>query len=162
MARFWTVFSLLFMTIGCDQLTKVIARKYLAGTDGHEFFGGFFSLQFTENPGAFLSLGAQFEAEHRFWVFTVLVSIVLAVATYFLFKKSMDWLTTVGLTLLIGGGVGNLIDRVAKGTVTDFLLIDIGVARTGIFNIADVVIMAGFAMLFLDSLRSSERDSATV
>jgi signal peptidase II len=161
--RFWTVLSLLFLTISCDQATKVIAREHLAQSEGHRFLGGLLSLQYTENPGAFLSMGAQFHETARFWIFTVVVGIVLAVAGYMLVKKKMDWITTIGLTLLIGGGIGNLIDRAVKGTVTDFLLMDFGFARTGIFNVADMVIMVGFGLLLIDSLKSkNERDTAAL
>ncbi len=161
--RFWTVISLLFLIVSCDQATKVVAREHLANTDGHSFLGGFLSLQFAENPGAFLSMGANFDETTRFWIFTVVVGIVLTIAGYMLIKKPMDWITTIGLTLLIGGGIGNLIDRAMKGTVTDFLLIDFGFARTGIFNVADMVIMVGFGLLLIDSITSkNEKDTAAL
>ncbi|HEX8522706.1 MAG TPA: signal peptidase II, partial [Tepidisphaeraceae bacterium] len=55
----------------------------------------------------------------------------------------------VGLTLVAAGGVSNLADRIAHGSVIDFLNVGIGSLRTGIFNLADMAIMAGMAMLLL-------------
>ena len=55
---------------------------------------------------------------------------------------------TAGLTLLIAGGLGNLIDRLVYGYVTDFLNVGIGSLRTGIFNVADMAIMLGVGLLF--------------
>ena len=60
----------------------------------------------------------------------------------------------VGLVLFLAGGASNLIDRVAFGSVIDFLNIGLGPFRTGIFNVADVAIMAGVAILLFEGYRS--------
>jgi signal peptidase II len=54
-----------------------------------------------------------------------------------------------GLALLIGGGVSNLVDRISRGAVVDFLNLGIGSLRTGIFNVADMAIMSGIALLIV-------------
>jgi signal peptidase II len=59
----------------------------------------------------------------------------------------------VGLALVIGGGVSNWIDRAVRGSVVDFMNIGLGWLRTGVFNIADVALMAGAATLLLAELR---------
>lgn len=75
---------------------------------------------------------------------------------YLLRKNDLDSVTLIGCSLILAGGIGNLIDRVVfNGVVTDFLNIGIGSLRTGIFNIADVVIMLGVGLVIYRSF--SER-----
>ena len=71
---------------------------------------------------------------------------------YILFTSGLDKLFIVGLTFIIGGGIGNMIDRVLYGSVTDFMLIDLGLVKTGIFNAADVSVMIGTGMILLHTL----------
>ena len=59
----------------------------------------------------------------------------------------------IGMCFLIGGGIGNIIDRLLYGSVTDFLHIDFGLFRTGIFNLADVSIMVGIGILIINSIK---------
>lgn len=151
MSRLVLILSLLFSTIGCDQVTKAIARDNLS-LQVQSYLGDLVRLQHAENPGAFLSLGEAIPEHARFWVFTVGVALVMVGALWVLLKKStMPRSTTIALTLLVGGGVGNLIDRALKGTVTDFMNVGIGWLRTGVFNVADMAIMAGVGILLVQS-----------
>jgi signal peptidase II len=72
-----------------------------------------------------------------------------------LLAARLKWsrLATIGLLLFLGGGFSNLIDRVAMGSVIDFMNLGIGSFRTGIFNVADVAIMAGIAILIVEPWR---------
>ena len=69
-------------------------------------------------------------------------------------------LAGVGLVLFVAGGLSNLVDRIAIGSVIDFLNIGIGPIRTGIFNVADVAIMLSMVLLLADRYRA-RRASAT-
>jgi signal peptidase II len=73
---------------------------------------------------------------------------------YLLFKNDFDNLSIVGLSFIIGGGLGNMIDRYLYSSVTDFLFIDIGIAQTGIFNMADVSVMIGAGLVMLQYIRT--------
>jgi signal peptidase II len=64
----------------------------------------------------------------------------------------------VGLALIFAGGASNLLDRVAHGSVIDFMNVGVGPLRTGIFNVADVAIMAGVALLLLTRTRGTNAD----
>ena len=69
---------------------------------------------------------------------------------YLMRVPSLDLMPVIGLSLMAGGGVGNLIDRIFNnGAVTDFVRLGIGPLRTGIFNLADVAVVVGISMLFL-------------
>ena len=158
MKRALLVFTLLLATVGCDQATKVLARDSLSYRST-SYLWDLLRLQHSENAGAFLSMGAGLENSTRFWIFTVGVSIFILGALWILIrKKDLDRWTTVSLTLLVGGGIGNLIDRVTKGTVTDFLNVGIGELRTGIFNVADMAIVAGVLILFVMSSKTPKTD----
>jgi signal peptidase II len=121
---------------------------------------GTIRLQYIENRGAFLSLGASLSAGFRFWIFTVLVALALIVMLFYSVRsKTLPRLPAVGLSLLIGGGTSNLIDRlIYDGAVIDFLNVGIGGLRTGIFNMADVAIVAGAGLLLYSTLGDGDRN----
>lgn len=106
-------------------------------------------LQYVENKGTFLSLGASLSEEVRFWLFTVIVSLILVgLFVYLIGSRSLDRSSVIAISLILGGGIGNIIDRVIYGgAVIDFLNLGIGGLRTGIFNMADVAITAGTLLL---------------
>jgi signal peptidase II len=107
--------------------------------------------QLTENPGSFLSLGASLPEQLRFTLFTAAVAVILAgLVCAALFARRLSTARFVALALLAGGGISNLIDRLINdGRVTDFLNVGIGTLRTGIFNPADMAILAGALLLIL-------------
>jgi signal peptidase II len=147
---------LLVTTVGCDQITKIVARDALSSSRSFRYLNSSVILEHAENPGAFMSLGASLHEEVRFWIFTWAVAIFLTGALILLLRtKNMGNWATFATTLLVGGGVGNLIDRLHRGTVTDFINLGVGSWRTGIFNIADMAIVAGVIVLFFISLRQS-------
>lgn len=147
-------------TVGCDQVTKDIAQDRLASSAPLEYLGGVFTLQYAENTGAFLSFGAEFSPNVRFLIFTIGAALLLIPAAIYLFRGDVDRWTSFGLALLIGGGLGNLIDRATIGYVIDFMNIGLGEIRTGIFNIADVAIMLGSGLVIL-APKSRTRDATS-
>lgn len=159
MKRYLIFFLILFSVVGCDQATKSIARKTLAPFVQSSYLGDTVRVQLMENPGAFLSLGAGMDSTARFSVLVIGTFIFLFGLTLFLIlKKNLSLWTMTALTLILAGGIGNLIDRVIRGTVTDFLNLGIGSIRTGIFNIADVAITAGVVMIFFSNSVESKPD----
>ena len=148
----------LVLTVGCDQVTKSMAGSYLKPGASLSFLGDTIRLQYTQNAGAFLGIGKNLSAELRFWIFIVGAgALLVSLAIYFVAQKGSSFLAVVGCSLILGGGVSNLADRVVNdGRVVDFLNIGIGGIRTGIFNIADVAILVGIAALFV---RQSKKQS---
>jgi signal peptidase II len=149
--RLLLVVVLLSTTIGCDQATKQIAKSTLRTTPTQSFLGDTFRLTYAENPGAFLSLGAALPQEARFWVLNVGVALVLvALLFHALLGRKVELSQAAAYALVVGGGLGNWLDRVMRGgTVVDFMNLGVGTIRTGVFNVADVAIMAGAAVLLL-------------
>jgi signal peptidase II len=159
--RFVVVMMTLFCCVGCDQVSKSAARSMLHLGVIESLFSDSVRLQLTENPGSFLSLGASLPEQLRFTLFTAVVAVILAgLVCTALFARRLSTARFVALALVAGGGISNLIDRLLyDGRVTDFLNVGIGPLRTGIFNLADMAILAGALLLVLK--RSSTSTPAT-
>ena len=140
-------------TIGCDRVTKHVAATTLAGTPGRSFLADMVRLEYVENTGGFLSLGATLPPPVRMALFTIGTGIMLLVLIAAAMRYRWSGWPLLGLSLFIAGGASNWMDRVARGRVVDFINIGIGPVRTGIFNVADVAIMLGVGVLILAELR---------
>jgi lipoprotein signal peptidase len=143
---FWNsiIAVVLLCNIGCDQISKTIVRSHLNFHEQINLFDNRVMLTRVENSGAFLSLGDSLSSGVKFTVLIFIPFLSLLAGLYFLFSKSaLSRSTLVALSFVVGGGIGNIMDRYLYGSVTDFLHIDFGILRTGIFNMADVSIMTG-------------------
>lgn len=148
--RLSLIAMIVFSTIGCDQATKIVARDTLKILGSISYLNNTIRLQYAENTGAFLSVGAALPANVRFMLFVLLAGFFLAILAQKLFARNLSWVSSFGLALMFGGGTGNLIDRLAHGRVIDFLNIGVGDIRTGIFNIADVAVFVGLILIVLE------------
>ncbi len=112
---------------------------------------GAITLLYTENRGAFLSLGSNLPGHWRVTIFDGFVALTLVVAIIVLFRGLLQSSADrIAVALLVAGGAGNLIDRIRfRGRVTDFLLLSIGPLHTGVFNVADMAITAAVLWLML-------------
>ena len=150
--------------VGCDQLTKSIARDHLPPQETISLFNGTVRLQRAENPGAFLSLGETLSTTARRISFTLGGALLVAGTAFWAFRsRRMSPRQIVGAALICGGGLANVIDRVMHaGNVTDFLNVGLGPIRTGIFNCADMALMLGIAMLACgDTAKDVERQDVS-
>jgi len=141
--RLLLIFTILFSCVGCDQATKVVAKAYLAD-EPVILLGDTVRLVLARNYGAFLSLGSAIGESSGGMLLSSIVGVVLVGLLIYLFvARPQNPLVGVSIALVVAGGVSNLIDRVRYGYVVDFLNVGIGPLRTGIFNVADMAIMAG-------------------
>ncbi len=145
--------SAIVATIGCDHVTKHIATTRLQEMPTQSFLGDTIRLQYAENPGGFLSLGADLPPLFRTGVFTVGTGIALLGLTSAALRLRWTGWPLVGLTLFVAGGASNWMDRVARGSVVDFINLGIGDVRTGIFNVADMALMAGVGIIVVWEVR---------
>jgi len=148
MKKLSMLFLLLFVCVGCDQSTKYIAKHFLEGRQTLSYRGDIFRLIYTENTGAFLGLGAGMPEKLRFVLLVIMACILLIGFLIIVIRsKKLNSLAVSSSALIIGGGLGNMIDRITNnGAVIDFMNIGIGPFRTGIFNVADMAIMTGALM----------------
>ena len=142
---------LLVVNIGCDQISKKVVRQSIAY---HEIIplNDFITLTKVEDTGAFLSAGASLAKPMRIALLAILPIVALFFGLWYIFnKQELTKSMLCGLTFMIGGGIGNLYDRIAYGSVTDFLHVDFVLFETGIFNLADVSIMIGMAIILVST-----------
>jgi signal peptidase II len=149
------LFAVVLSTIGCDRVTKDLAESHLKGTAPRTYLMETVRLQYVENRGAFLSLGADWSAGARFWILTVGSALLLTgVLVSSLRRPPSDRIVQLGLALLVGGGLGNLADRALRsGSVVDFVVVGAGPLRTGVFNVADLALTTSVILLVLTGLR---------
>lgn len=150
-------------SVGCDQATKAIATEHLKGGPVHSYLGDTFRLLWATNDGAFLSLGSNLPDGARFGVLTVAVGLLLlGIVGYALASPKLTMLQVVGYAVIAGGGLSNWVDRARfGGVVVDFMNLGVGSLRTGIFNVADLAIIAGIVVLFVDGWRKDRERAVT-
>jgi len=148
--------------VAVDQVTKRMADERLPDAGIVVIIKDFFRLQYSTNSGAFFGLGSSMSpvAGRVFFIVATLLAMGLIVQLYRKARadqKVLRW----ALVLLLAGAIGNLIDRVAFGEVTDFLHLhyrDFDPWAT--FNVADVYITFGLVALLIDLIRSRKREAA--
>lgn len=147
------------LSVIADQFTKYLANQYLVGQEDMKWWNDFFVLTYSINHGAFLGLGHNLPENIRNLIFSGLVGIFLVGFTIYAVRdKSMGTLQNIACGLIISGGFSNLYDRITNhGGVVDFMNMGIGGLRTGIFNVADMAIMAGVFMLLIYSYKADSK-----
>jgi signal peptidase II len=148
-------------TIGCDRVTKHLASTTLAGAPPRSLLADTVRLDYTENTGGFLSLGAELPVAARTALFTVVTGLSLLVMIVMAIQSRRSVWSLIGLSLFIAGGASNWLDRLAFGRVVDFINVGFGPVRTGIFNVADVTIMFGAGLLILTEMRRVDRPTVS-
>jgi len=144
-------------TVGCDRVTKHVATSTLAGRPALSLLADTVRLAYVENTGGFLSLGADLPLALRTSLFTVATGVLLlALVAFGIHLRWSGW-AAFGLTLFVGGGVSNWVDRVLHGSVVDFINVGVGPLRSGVFNVADLAITAGVAIVLVSELRRGRR-----
>ena len=126
--------------VAFDQVTKVIVRGALAEGD-HERLAPFFRFSHFENSGGAFNL---FNDTNTLLAVSALVAIVV-LGVYYLFPVVDHWVARLGLALILGGAVGNLLDRVYQGSVTDFINFN----EFPAFNVADAGINVGVVLILV-------------
>ncbi|MCX6142966.1 MAG: signal peptidase II [Ignavibacteriales bacterium] len=148
------IFLVMITCVGCDQAAKTYATRTLANRQPIGIFGEMFRLQYTENTGAMMGVGGDLPESTRFWLFVVFNSCaLLAILAYTILGKSLRTADIFSFSLILGGGAGNLIDRLFKGgVVIDFMILTLGSLKTAIFNIADAAVISGLLLLAISNL----------
>ncbi len=144
------------LVIGLDQFTKVLAETMLTYRDPVAIVP-FFNLMLSYNPGAAFSFLSDAGGWQR-WFFVVLALVVTTVITVWMYRlpPGQRW-TAAALALVVGGALGNVIDRLVYGHVIDFLDVYVGHWHWPTFNVADSAITVGVAVLIIDGLFGNGR-----
>lgn len=144
------ILTLITLTINysLDRITKLLAINYLEGKGTISFFYHTIVLQYAENTGAFLSTGSDWPDIVKYTILVIIPILACLYGLYYCAFKLADKKLIIVIVSIIGGGLGNLIDRLINNfRVVDFLNFGIGPLRTGILNVADMSVT--FGILFL-------------
>ena len=152
------ILSIVIINIGCDQVSKKIVRQNVNPYETIHLLSNHLTVTRVENSGAFLSAGDSLPKATKNILLSLLPLIAIAFGLFFILsKKNLSNGMLAGFCFVIGGGIGNIFDRIVHGSVTDFLHINFGFFQTGIFNMADMSIMAGVAVILLQSFFKKSR-----
>lgn len=143
-----------------DQWTKGIITRTMDVHQSRSIIHNLFDLTYVRNSGAAFGLFASVDSSMKAVLLnSVDVVVFLIVSAYALRSSHRSVRLQVGLALILGGAVGNLLDRVRFGYVVDFLDFAISGHHWPAFNVADSAICVGVALLFLDMLRNEEEQA---
>ena len=152
--------TLLFLVptiVVADQASKAWVVRNISPLEPREVIEGFFRLTHARNPGAALGLFQDLP----WWVFVGLTFVALGLILHYLSQvRPEDRLSSTALALIMGGAIGNLIDRAINHEVVDFLQFDFGLFIFPDFNVADSAIVVGVGLLLLDVVIHDSEDSA--
>ncbi|GAA0719561.1 hypothetical protein GCM10009430_18770 [Aquimarina litoralis] len=151
--RILVIFSLVLLNVSCDQISKTVVRHTIEKDERIHVFNDNFVLTKVENTGAAYSLGSDLAPVLKIILLQILpILVLLFLLRLLIIKTNYSKETIVGFTFIIGGGIGNLYDRIVHGSVTDFMIMDVGIIKTEIFNMADVSIMLGSFIILVTAL----------
>ena len=146
---------LVAIVVPLDQATKWWVETNIAPWEPWPLIEGFFQITHARNPGAALGLWQDLPI----WVFIALTFVALGLITSFYRRlEPTDRLSAVSLGLILAGALGNLIDRVFRGEVIDFLQFDLGLFVFPDFNVADSAIVIGVGLLLIDVASQEAED----
>jgi signal peptidase II len=147
--RIVLILLIITVNIGCDQFSKTIIKRSVLPYETIRVLNNHLTVTRVENSGAFLSAGDSMSKVSKQIFLTLVPIIAMVLGLTYLVVKPVSNNTLIGVCFVIGGGVGNLFDRILYGSVTDFLYVKFGFFQTGIFNMADVSIMVGIFVILL-------------
>lgn len=146
-------FLIALFVVALDRLSKLAIERDLSLHDSISVIPGFFRLTHVENRGAAFGLFADSPSEWKIAGLVLFSVIALVIVAALLWKNSHSMSTTgIGLSLILGGALGNLWDRLVSGHVVDFLLFYVGQYQWPAFNVADSAIVIGAGLLVFEIL----------
>ena len=150
-------FVVLAINYSLDRITKILAENYLQGRETLSYFYNTVVLEYAENRGAFLSIGSNWPDVIKYITLLIIPIIGCLYGLYYCAFKLTDKRTIIVFVSIIGGGLGNLIDRLFNDfRVVDFLNFGIGSLRTGILNVADMSVTFGVIYLLFYQFKSKK------
>jgi signal peptidase II len=153
--------ALMLVGVGLDQLTKYLVVANMELHESVEVIPGIFNFTYIQNDGAAFGM-----LDDQRWIFLVLSTIaIIGIVGYLFWKKPQDKLLLASLILIVSGGIGNMIDRIALGYVIDFIdFCAFPEIWKWVFNVADsfVCIGAGIMILWLilDMIKDYKKEQA--
>lgn len=148
-AKVLAIFSLIIIL---DQLTKYLIRSFMSLNKSLTIIPGFFNMVYVMNKGGAFGLFSSLNPLLRAAIFIGFSLVAILALLIIYWKSSHTSLTRLGIAFLMGGAIGNLMDRLRWGMVVDFLDFYIGRYHWPAFNVADMAICIGLGLVFLELL----------
>ncbi|MBO3697438.1 signal peptidase II [Roseivirga sp. E12] len=155
------IIIIILANIAVDQVTKKMTRDRIEYNETIEVIGEYLILTKVENEGAFLGMGSSLSPTMRKVLLLILpAGVMIALFVYLIRNKEITSMSMVALSFIVGGGIGNVYDRIVYGSVTDMVFIDLQFAHTGIFNLADVSVMIGTGIILVEQFLPKKKNEA--
>jgi|DewCreStandDraft_4_1066084.scaffolds.fasta_scaffold02802_22 signal peptidase II len=139
-----------FLVIVIDQITKYLIRTSMKMFDAVLIIKDIFQITYIENTGISFGLLGGSENPVKRWTLVAIVSVAAIMITcYWLFNRKNNILFDLSCGFIVGGAIGNLIDRIIKGSVTDFIEIGYKEITWPVFNMADTFVSIGVFLFFI-------------
>lgn len=142
--------------VALDQATKLLVKARFFLGESIEVLGDVLRFTYIENPG--MAFGIRIGGKYFFTVFAALATIVIMIYLYRIRREKLP--ARLSLALILGGAIGNLIDRFAYGSVIDFIDVGINNTRWPVFNIADSAVSIGMVILMALVLFEKDKTAA--
>ena len=136
-------YILSFIVVLIDQVSKILTKYYMVLHDSKEILGDFLRYTYITNPG--MAFGIRIGNKTLFTIFSIIASFVIFI--YLLKTRGDKKYVKLALSLILGGAIGNLTDRILYGSVVDFIDVGIGTLRWPVFNVADSAVTIGMIIL---------------
>lgn len=148
----FVILLLSILVVAIDQILKLLVVEYIKPDGVKTIIDGFVSLQYIENTGAAFSI-----LQNQRWLFIVITAVICVLIVFALFHyTNHEFFSYAASALVVGGGIGNLIDRVLHGFVVDYIHLSFFPA---IFNFGDCCVTVGTVFLMIHVLFFSEDES---
>lgn len=148
------IIILSIILLGIDQVSKILVVKLIHINSSIELIKNFFYLTYTHNTGAAFSI----LTGQRLFLILVAIVILVIIFNYLIKNKVEGKVDTLAFSLIIGGSLGNLLDRIVRGYVIDFLDFKIFGYNFPVFNLADTFIVIGVFLLLITIIRKEHNN----
>ncbi len=138
------LYLIIGLTVIIDQISKIIIKESMYLGQSVKVVGNFLRLTYVENPG--IAFGIRVSNPVIFTILSLLASI--GIVFYIFYHRNGDNILKYSLSIILGGALGNLVDRLFFNKVVDFIDVGIGNVRWPVFNVADSAVVIGMFILF--------------
>jgi signal peptidase II len=153
-------FGVAGLIVCLDQITKTLVDRTMALYESRSIVDGLLKLTYVQNRGAAFGILSDADLPNQHWMLAVVSLLALGAIAFYAWKLPANArMPRLALALIMGGAVGNLLDRLRLGYVVDFVDVFWGPHHWPAFNVADSAISIGVALLLLDILRHPQGET---
>lgn len=151
-------FGVAGLVVCLDQITKALVDRYMALYESRSIVDGLLKLTYVQNRGAAFGILSDADLPNQSWLLAVVSLCALAAIAYYAWKlPAGSRMPRLALALIMGGAVGNLLDRLRLGHVVDFVDVYWGAHHWPAFNVADSAITVGAVLLIVEGFVNDEK-----